>query len=178
MAANATFAHRFVFEDKRSALRSMALQAGVVVTEKSRAPTLHALHQIRAAALDRVALVRVMAIGATDLAFEHRMMVRQQKRRAHLSVTLETGFGGFARIDDENVAATAGFHVQTARAVAGFAAHVFCVGAFGLEAGMRCRAEIARDCFVAGRAFFGADEFGAGNARRRHDRVRRLEVAA
>src|SRR5437762_10522879 len=114
MAANATFAHRFVFEDKRSALRSMALQAGVVVTEKSRAPTLHALHQIRAAALDRVALVRVMAIGATDLAFEHRMMVREEKRGADFGVTLKTGGRRFAGIDNENVAATARVHVQTA----------------------------------------------------------------
>ena len=76
MTANAAFADRFMFEDKRPALGGMALQAGIVVREQGRAATLYTLRKIRAAAFHGVALVRIVAIGAADLAFEHRMMVR------------------------------------------------------------------------------------------------------
>src|SRR5205814_6624105 len=114
----------------------------------------------------------------TDLAFEHRMMVREEKRGADFGMTLETGGRRFARIDNENVATTARFHVQTAGAVAGFAAHVFGFATLGLEPGVRRGAEISRDRLMTGRALFRADKFRAGNARRRHDRVRRFKVAA
>jgi len=178
MAADATLAHGFVLENKRPALRGMALQTGIVVGKELGAAALHALGNICAAALDGVALVRVMAIRATDLAFEHGVMVREKKRGADFGVTLETGRRRLARIDDENIAAAAGFHVQTARAVAGFAAHVFGVGALGLQPRVRGGLEITSDRFVTGRAFFGADKFRTGNTRRRHDRARRFEVAA
>ena len=68
--------------------------------------------------------------------------------------------------------------MQAPGAMAGFAAHVLGIGALRLQAGMRRGAEVSRDRLVAGRALFGADELSAGNARRRHDRVRRFEVAA
>ena len=76
MAGNTTLAYRFVLENKRSALRGMALEAGPVRAQHGDAATLHALRHIRSAAFDCIALMRVMAIGATDFALEDGMMVR------------------------------------------------------------------------------------------------------
>lgn len=178
MAADATFSNSFMFENERPALRRVTLQAGVVVTEEGSAATLHALRQIRPAAFDRIALVRVMAISAADLALEHRMMMRQHERRAHFGVALEAGRRRFPWIDDRHVAATAGLHVQAAGAMARFAAHILGVGSLRLQARVCRGPEISRDRLMAGRALFGADKFGARNTGRRHDRAARFEVAA
>ena len=76
MAADAAFADRFVFENERAALGRVTLETGVVLAQQHGAAAFHALRKIRAAAFDRVALVRVVAIGAAHFAFEHRMMMR------------------------------------------------------------------------------------------------------
>ena len=76
MAADASFAHGFMLEDEGTALRRVALETGFVVAQQRGAPTLERLGQVRAAAFDRVALVRVMAIGTTHFALEHGMMMR------------------------------------------------------------------------------------------------------
>src|SRR5205085_8699548 len=81
------------------------------------------LRQGGPAAFDRVAFMRVMAIGATDFALEHRMMMGQLKSRTHFGVALETGRRRFARINDLAPLAAA-FHMKTARTVTRFAAHV------------------------------------------------------
>ena len=138
----------------------------------------YALRQIGSAALDGVALMRVVAIGAAHFAFEHRMMMWELKRGAHFRVTCEAGIRRFARIDNEDVAATAGFHVQAARSVAAFATHALGVVALRFQARMRRRPKISHDGFVTRRAFFGADKFRPRNARRRHDGVVRFETTA
>jgi len=130
------------------------------------------LLHIRPTTFDGHADVRVMAIGAAHLAFEHGMTMRQLKLRAHIQVTLETCFRRAPRIDDR-VRGTAALHVQTARSVTRFASHVHgllcfaarCFTAFSaalvydfafcsLQARMRGGAKIARDVFVTRGAFF------------------------
>ena len=76
MTAQATFAHRFVLENKWAALGGMTLETSLVVAKQRGAAALETLRQICAAALDGVALVRVMAISAAHFAFEHRMVMR------------------------------------------------------------------------------------------------------
>ena len=91
MAADAAFTDRFVFKYEWSALRGMTLETGLVVAEQGGAPARDALRQIRAAALYRVTLVRIMAIRAADFALQHRVMMRQLEGRLHFCVALETG---------------------------------------------------------------------------------------
>ena len=98
MAAHTAFPNRFMLEDERAALRGVALETGFVVAEQRRAAALDALRDIRSAALDGIALVRVVTIGATDFAFQDRMMMRQLERRFHFGVALETGGWRFSRI--------------------------------------------------------------------------------
>jgi hypothetical protein len=123
MTTEATFPHRFVFEDKWAALGGMTLKTGVVLTEQCRAAALERLRQVRSTAFDRVALVRVMAIGATHFAFENRVMMRQFEFRPHFGVALETGRRRFPRIDDLVAIATA-FHMETSGPVARLASHI------------------------------------------------------
>ena len=91
MADHTTFAHCFVLENKRAALRGMTLETSFVSAQESKAAAFERLLNIGAATLDRNTLVRIMAIGATHFAFQHRMVMRQLKLRPHFQVTLETG---------------------------------------------------------------------------------------
>ena len=177
MTAHAPFAHRFVLKDKRAALRGMTLETSLVVAEQGGAAALEALRQIRAAAFDGIAFVRVVAIRAADFAFEHRMMMRQLEFRADLHVALKTRGRRFSRIDNRAFLAAA-LDVEAARSVTRFAADVFGVVALRLQARMRRGRETFGDRFVAGRAFFRADKLGARNARRSEDGAARFEVAA
>ena len=164
-------------EDERTALRSVALKAGFVLTEQGGAAALELLGEIRPSAFDGVALMRVVAIGATHLAFEHRMVMRQIEFRVDLQMALETGRRRSAWIDDQ-LAVAAAFHVQASRSMTRFAADVFGVGAFRLQARMGRRRESFRDCFVTGGAIFRADKFSARDARRRKDGAARLKIGA
>jgi len=177
MTAHATFAHRFVLEDKRTALCSMTLKTGFVLAEQPDAPALERLRKIRPPAFDRVAFVRIMAIGAAYFPFEHRMMMRQIEFRLHLQVALETSRRRFARIDDRVRAATA-FHVKASRPVTRFAADVLRVVALCLQARMRGRGKIARDRLMTGGALARPDKFRPGNARRRKNGAACFEAAA
>ena len=63
--------------------------------------------------------MRVVAISAAHLAFQHWMMVRQTELDFLIGVAGETGFRVLARIDDTaHPAAAAGGNVQAARPVA------------------------------------------------------------
>jgi hypothetical protein len=177
MAGNATLANCFVLENKWPALGGVTFQAGAVRTQHSDATTLHFLRHVGPAAFDRVALVRVMAIGAAYLAFEHRMMMRQVERGADIGVTLETGRRRFPRIYDLAPVAPA-LDVQTSGAVAGFASHALGVVPLRFQPGMGRGPEIPHDHVVTGCAFFRPNEFRARDARRRHYRVARVEAAA
>lgn len=152
MATDATFADGFVFENKRAALRGVTLEARVILAEQSHASSFEALWKIRAASLDRVALVRVVAIGATHFPFQHRMVMRQLKRGAHFRVALEASGRRFSRIDDCAFLAAA-LDVQAAGAVTRFATNVLGVVSLSFQARVSGRPEITRDRFMAGGAF-------------------------
>jgi len=91
MTNSAPLPHRFVLINKWAALLCVTFEAGFVSAEKSKAAASELLLNICRGALRRDPLVRFMAIAATHLAFQHRMMMRQLKRCAHVQVTLETG---------------------------------------------------------------------------------------
>src|SRR6478672_10188232 len=133
MATHTSFADRFVFKYEWPALRGMTLETGLVMADQSGASAGEGLRSTRSAAFDRIAAVRVMAIGAADLAFHDRMMMGQLKRSLHLRVALEAGRGRFSRIDDRDVASAAGLYVQAARAMTRFAADVLPIRPFGFE---------------------------------------------
>ena len=98
-----------------------------------------------------------MTIGATHFPFQHGMMVRQLELCPHVQVTLETRVRRLPRINNRVRRATA-FHVQTPRPVTRFAAHVLGVLPLCLKSRVGPCPEIARDLFVARRAFLRADE--------------------
>jgi hypothetical protein len=70
------------------------------------------------------------------------------------------------RIDDR-MGRAAGFNVQTPRAVTRLATHAFRVFPFCLQSRVRRCTEISHDLFMAGPAFFRANEFRTGDAGRR-----------
>lgn len=117
MTAQATFPHPFVLENERTALRGMTLQAGLVMAQETSATAFERLGKIRSTTLDRISLVRVMAIGTTDFALEHGMVMRQLECRADFSVALEAGRGRFSRIDNRAAPPPAGFDMKTAGTV-------------------------------------------------------------
>ena len=77
MADDATLTHCLVLINKRAALLRMTLEAGFVSTQESKAAGSELLLNICRGALGRDPFVRFMAIAATHLALEHRMMMRQ-----------------------------------------------------------------------------------------------------
>jgi len=166
MADHAALTQCLVFVNKRAALLSVALEASFVSTQESKAAGFERLLNIGSATFDRDSLVRVVTIGATHFAFEHRMVVRQLKRRANFQVTLETSFRRLSWINDRTSPA-AGFNVQTARPVARLAAHVLCVLSFRLQSRVRRSPKVAHDLFMAGLTLFRADKLRAGDTGRR-----------
>ena len=153
----AAFTQRLVLIDKRPELHRVTLAAGLVF-RKQRSPS----------GLHHWTLVRVVAAPATDLAFEHRVMVRQTELPALVQMALKAGFRRFARVDD-GVARPARLIVNAAGTVAGLATRVLGVVSRRLQPHVRGGFEIARNRFVALRTGLRTDELGAGDVRRRHD---------
>jgi len=151
MAGHATLAQRLVFKDEGPALRRVALDAGVVVAQQSRAATLKRLGTVRSAPFDRVSLMRVVTIRAAHFPFQHWVVMREFEFCPHFQVALETSFGRFARVHD-GVEAAAALDVKTARPVARFTTHVLGVLSGGLEAGVSRGRKVARDLLVTLRA--------------------------
>ena len=154
--------------NKRATLLGVALEASFVSAQESEAAGFERLLDVSPAAFDGDSLVRVVTIGAAHFAFEHRMMVRQLERRANFQVTLETSLRRLAWIDDR-VCRAAALHMQTSWSMARLAADVLRVLSLRHQPCMCCSAKVARDIFVAGLAFLGADEFRARNAGRREN---------
>lgn len=92
MARHATLAHGLMLKNKWPGLRSVALEAGFVLAQKSNAAAFERLLHISPAALNRHPDVRIMTIRATDFAFQNRVAMRQLETCAHLEMTLETCF--------------------------------------------------------------------------------------
>ena len=69
MADDAAFTHRFVLINERTALRGVTLHAGIIHAQERDPAADNRLVQTRAAAFDRFALVRIVTIRTTHLAF-------------------------------------------------------------------------------------------------------------
>jgi hypothetical protein len=154
MANGAAFAQRLVFEHKRSAL--IAVTRGAILVEPG--------HGQPAGRFENIAAMRIVALHTIHARFQHRMMLRQTEFSVGLQMTLETGSGIFAGIDDEFSASAPGLDVFAAGPVAGFATGL--AGQFSaleMNARMRAGGKDARDIRVAIVAGFIADIIRAGN---------------
>ena len=153
VAGGASFAHGLVLEHKRPALGGVAPAAGLVDSGEGRSHAAHARP-----------FVRIVAVAAAQLAFQHGMMKRQVELAALVQVTIKTDLRRAVRIDD--VPSTAArFDVDAAGAVTRFAADLDRVGPFGPQVGVRRGFEWFGDRLVALRARVGADELGALDVR-------------
>lgn len=109
---DAAFTHGLVLENKRPRLIAMAGGTGLVQLR----------HCQSAGGFHDVVPMRVVALDAVHLAFDDGMMMRQAEFGVRANMAAEAGFGGFAGIDDELVAALpAGLDVLAGGAVAGLA---------------------------------------------------------
>ena len=160
VADQASFTRGFVFINKRAALQSVALVARFVVS-----------HQRSAPSDNGVTLVRFVTVGATHFAFNDGMSVRQVEFAPLVQVTGKADLRRFAGVDD-GVPRAAALIMNAARAVAGFAAHVEGVCAFGHQLGMRGSWEVAIDVFVTLGARMRPDKLSAGNFRWCYHRAR------
>lgn len=93
VAGHAAFAQRLVGKDVRPALLTMAVDARLV-EPCEREATLGFMN---------VEAMRVMALAAVELAFEHLMVMRQPELRVRLEVAGEARVRRLARVDDELV---------------------------------------------------------------------------
>ena len=69
VAADAALTQCFMFENKRAALGGVALETRFILSQEGNATAFHRLRKRSAAAFDRTADVRIVAIGATHLVF-------------------------------------------------------------------------------------------------------------
>ena len=82
VAGRATFSNRLVLEHKWSLLGGMAFGAHLGLRSQRRSSTFLGW-----------TFVRIVAIAATDSAFQHRVMVGKAELAPLIEVALETGFG-------------------------------------------------------------------------------------
>ncbi len=95
VADDASFTEGGVFKDDGACFFAVAIGAGFVLPCHSQASRrFHDVHS-----------VWIVAIDAVHLSFEHGVMLGKMKFGLRFLMTLETGFGVFARIDDEFVRA-------------------------------------------------------------------------
>lgn len=108
VTGDTSLAHCLVLENKRSLLRDVAADAGVIHRRQLRARPKH-----------RLAAVRLVAIDTRHLPSQDRVAVGKIKLTAFVEVTLETRFGGTPRVHD-GAGRPAALHVRAGRAMAGF----------------------------------------------------------
>ena len=155
VAGGAAFAHRLVLKHERTKLRRVALGADFILRQK-----------FRPAAFNYGAFMRIVAVPTTHLAFDNGMVRRQIEFSPLMQVTLKTGFRRFAGIED-GVGRAAGFNVQAAGPVTGFAPDVPGIVPGRFQMIMGRGVEAAVDVLMALLARLRADISGAGNLRRR-----------
>jgi hypothetical protein len=95
-----------------------------------------------------IAFVRIVTVAACHLSLQDRVMVRQIEFAPLVQVAIKTDLGRFTGVDDR-VMSPARFIVFARRTVAGLAAHVDGMGAFGLQSRVRRGVEPAGDFRVA-----------------------------
>ena len=152
MTSDASFAHSLVIEDEGTLLLGMALGAGLIL----------GLEAGGAAALDRIALVDIMAIGAGHLAIHHLMGIGKAELAALLKMALEASLGRFTGVD--NVFTVAGLHMEAGWTVARLAGRdLLTIRGDKAETSMRSMSERGRLLLVAGSTFLSANEGGTWN---------------
>src|SRR4051812_20909662 len=114
VTVSAAFANYLMLEHKWPALRRVAFRAGRIGRCRQRLRTARG-------GID-IALVRIVALRARDLAIKDRMSVRQAEFGAVVDVTLQTCVRRDFRIDDR--AARAGLDVEASGSMAGLARYV------------------------------------------------------
>lgn len=160
LVAGATaLTNRLVFENERTHLRRVALPTGITLRG-----------QLRAAAPDGRALVGIVAITATHLALQDRMVVRQGKLAPLVEVAFEARLRIAARVQDV-VTSPASLRVQAARAMTTFAAELHGVGPLGLHPRVGGGVEVADRFRMALGTVLIANKFGSRNGRRRNNRA-------
>ena len=150
MAGLTAFTHRQMLDHKWTALLLVALEAGFIhVGHRSSGP----------GSCGRT--VRIVAIGAGHMAFQHGMVMREIELGFLFHVAGETHFGVLTGIDNLNTFATARFHVKARGPVTHFAA--FDLDAFHRNGDLLVGGELEiLDLFgVTHRASFRADILGA-----------------
>jgi hypothetical protein len=116
----APFAQGFVFENKWPRLLPMALCA-VLIQPRHRQP---------ARWFEYVAAVRIVALDAVHVTFNHWMMLRHAEFRFRLQMALKTRSRVFSRVHNKLTSSSACLDVLAAGPVAGFAAR------FAVESGV------------------------------------------
>jgi hypothetical protein len=91
MTGRASFAHGLVFKDKPPRLLAMA--GGALLVQPRHGKTTRGLHN--------VGPMRIVALNAMHLPFEHWMMLRQAELGVDIEVTGEARLRFAPRIDDE-----------------------------------------------------------------------------
>lgn len=114
MTSRATLPQRRVLENDGPGFLTMTL--GTSLVEPGHGQSTRRFHDVPA--------VRIVALDTIHPAFKYRVMLWKVEFRANFLMALETGFGVFARVNDEFFeAATSGHgNMFAPRAVAGFAA--------------------------------------------------------
>lgn len=164
VTGDAAFAHGFMRKHKRPGLRRVTPGANVIKR-----------HELRSTAGNHIALVWIMAIGATHLAFDDRMMRWQIEFRLLVHMALKTDLRRFARIDD-GVGRAAGFNVKASRPVTGFTTNEHCVGSRRFQMIMSRRVEAVINVLMTLLARFRADISRSRNLWRNH--FRPIDAAA
>jgi len=111
MAGDAAFAVGFVFKDKRAGLFAVALAALLV----------QAGHAESAGGLEDLPAVRVMALDAVHLAFRYWMMLGKPELKLDVQMTVVTGLGILAGVEDESGPVAWRRGMEASGAVAAFA---------------------------------------------------------
>ena len=109
-----------------------------------------------------------MTTAATHLSVQHRMTVGKVELPAFVQMALKTDVGRLFGIDDGVMRATA-LIMDAAGPMAGLAADILCIVAFGFQPRVRSGFEIACYLGVTFRAGFGTNKLRALNVRRRND---------
>jgi hypothetical protein len=152
VAGRAALPDGFMFEDERAALGQVTFAAGFLFRGEP------------GSSMDGVALVRIVAVAATDFPLDDRMMGGELKFASLVQVTLKAGFRTPARIDDR-VAGAAAFGVDAARPVARLAPDLGRVRSFGFQTRMGGGMKVSGDVFVTLRAVLRSNECRPGNLR-------------
>ena len=152
----ASLAQGFMLENKRPGLLTVALGARFVASR----------HGQSTGGFEDVRAVRIMALNTIHVALGHRVMLRHPKLGLDGDVTIKTGSGTFAGVNDELASSSASFNVLAAGAVTGFAPALACHSdPFDMQSAVGAGREDACDVRVTIRAGLIADKRRARHGR-------------